>query len=348
MEPLTHFMFGGVLARAGLNRTSALATTTLVLASEAADLDVLSQIKGPIYGLQHHRGFTHTFAGTPLVAGFVVLVLYGFYRAFGRRRGKPGKPPPRWGVLFLLACLAGLGHILLDFTNNYGVRPFEPFSFRWYSWDIVFIVEPVLWVILGAGLVLPSLFGLVTEEVHSSRVRAPRGRAAALAALALVLAFWGFRDFQHRRAVAAVDALAYGGEEPLRASAYPYIFNPFRWYAVVETAGAYHSMIVDSRVPEVDPDGRAVARYKPQPTPITQAAKQSYLGRVYLDWAQYPLMETEALPDPDGGYRVSFSDMRFLYPDFPARRGPNAWVLLDHDLKPVQQHFGWSGRRRQE
>ena len=32
--------------------------------------------------------------------------------------------PPRWGLLFLYACLAGLSHILLDFTNNYGVRPF--------------------------------------------------------------------------------------------------------------------------------------------------------------------------------------------------------------------------------
>src|SRR5438309_5939835 len=47
----------------------------------------------------------------------------------------------RWGVLYLYACLAGLSHILLDFTNNYGVRPFWPFSERWYSWDIVFIVE---------------------------------------------------------------------------------------------------------------------------------------------------------------------------------------------------------------
>src|SRR5438874_13688203 len=46
-----------------------------------------------------------------------------------------------WGLLFCFACLGGLSHLLLDYTNNYGVRPFSPFYPRWYSWDIVFIVE---------------------------------------------------------------------------------------------------------------------------------------------------------------------------------------------------------------
>ena len=73
--------------------------------------------------------------------------------------------PPRWGLLFGLAYLAGLSHILLDFTNNYGVRPFWPFWERWYEWDIVFIVEPVLLVALTLGLVVPALFGLIDQEI---------------------------------------------------------------------------------------------------------------------------------------------------------------------------------------
>ena len=57
-----------------------------------------------------------------------------------------------------MPALPELSHILLDFTNNYGVRPFWPFSEKWYSWDIVFIVEPVMLLFLILGLVVPGLF----------------------------------------------------------------------------------------------------------------------------------------------------------------------------------------------
>ena len=151
MEPITHFLTGACLGRAGLNRKTALATLTLTLAAEAPDLDVLGRFRGPAFSFAHHRGFTHSFLGVPLVAIVVVAFVYLVWRLRKRKLNNPNLPP-RWGLLFLYACLAGLSHILLDFTNNYGVRPFEPFSYKWYAWDIVFIVEPVLWLILLAGL----------------------------------------------------------------------------------------------------------------------------------------------------------------------------------------------------
>ena len=40
LEPITHFLTGAVLARAGFNRKTALATATMTLAAEAPDLDV--------------------------------------------------------------------------------------------------------------------------------------------------------------------------------------------------------------------------------------------------------------------------------------------------------------------
>jgi len=145
------------MGRAGLNRKTALATLTLTLAAEAPDLDVLGRFGGPAFGFAHHRGFTHSFLGIPLTSALVVGVVYLFWRLRGRRTNNP-ELPPRWGLLYFYACLAGLSHILLDFTNNYGVRPFWPFSEKWYSWDIVFIVEPVMLVLLIAGLTVPALF----------------------------------------------------------------------------------------------------------------------------------------------------------------------------------------------
>jgi hypothetical protein len=99
-------------------------------------------------------------------------------------------------------------------------------------------------------------------------------------------------------------------------------------------------MLVDSSIPDVDPDGKMRIRYKPAETPVTLAAKQSYLGRVYLDWAKYPVTETEPVEAPGPGYVVRFRDLRFDYPD-QARRGIlSAAVRLDRNLKAVSESFG--------
>jgi inner membrane protein len=338
MEPITHLLTGACLSRAGFNRKTALATATMVVAAEAPDIDVFSRAGGRVFGFAHHRGITHTLVAVPFVAALVLLIIYGWYR--WRRQGKSlDGLPPRWGLLYGLACLSVLSHLLLDFTNNYGVRPFDPFSYRWHSWDIVFIVEPLMWAVLVAGLVLPSLFALINQEIKSSRKKEPRGRLGAILALAGVVLIWGVRDYEHRRAIAAIEALTYQGSPPLRVSAYPYYLNPFRWYGVVETKNAYLSMWVNSLTPEVDPEDRAIVRYKPQETPVTLAAKRSYLGRVYLDWAQYPMLEVEPLEAPESGYLVRIYDVRYAYPGM-GRLPLGAWVQLDRSLNVVAQSFG--------
>jgi len=333
------------MGRAGLNRKTALATATLTLGAEAADLDVFSRFGGSAFGLNHHRGFTHSFLGVPLVAAAVVGFVYLLWRLRGRRIRNPNLPP-RWGLLFAYACLAGLSHILLDFTNNYGVRPFWPFSERWYSWDIVFIVEPVFLVVLTLGLILPALFSLINEEIGvRDKNAAPKGRLAAALALLAVFACWGLRDYEHRRAVAALQSRSYQGADAIRVSAYPYWVNPFRWYGVVEAPAFFATMDVDSVTPEVDPQAQIQIHYKPEETPVTLAAKKTYLGRVYLSWAQYPLTETEQLQNDPGAsaraaYVVRFRDLRYDYPGRNARAALGAAVLLTRDLQVVDERFG--------
>jgi inner membrane protein len=318
-----------------LNRKTALATATVTLAAEAPDLDVLGNFKGGVFGFAHHRGFTHSFLGLFLVAALVVGFIYGIWRLRGRPVKNPSLPP-RWGLLFVFAYIAGLSHILLDYTNAYGVRPFWPISERWYSWDIVSIVEPVLLILLAGGLVLPGLFRLINEEIGQRR-RGPHGRIAAIVALLGIVTIWGVRDFQHRRAINALEARMYEGADPLRASAYPYMWNPFRWYGVVETDTFFARMLVDTYAPEVDPADRMQIRYKPEETPVTLAAKKSYLGRVYLDWAAYPVTETGETGD---GYVVRFLDLRYIYPD-ESRVPLSARVYLDRELNVESMAFGF-------
>ncbi|HXY49667.1 MAG TPA: metal-dependent hydrolase [Terriglobales bacterium] len=339
MEPITHFLTGACMGRAGLNRKTALATATVTLAAEAPDLDVLGRLHGPVFGFEHHRGFTHSFLGLVLVAALVTGLMYSVWRLRGRRIKNPHLPP-RWGLLFGFAYLAGLSHLLLDFTNNYGVRPFWPLSEMWYSWDIVFIVEPVLPALLLLGLVLPGFFSLIRSEI-GDRQRGPRGRLAAWLALSGMVLLWAVRHYEHRRAVAALDSRTYEGAEPLRVSAYPSWNNPFRWYGVVETRDFFALAPIHSSEPEI---GRVEILFKPEETPVTLAAKQSYLGRSYLDWAQYPFTVTEVLDS--GGYMVEFEDLRFANAWRGSGRRPlSAAVELDRNLKVTAEVFGLRRRK---
>jgi inner membrane protein len=80
MEPITHFLTGACIGRAGLNRKTAYATLAAVLAAEAADIDILWSFAGPVEELKHHRGITHTFIAVPVVAAAAVGVVWLYDR----------------------------------------------------------------------------------------------------------------------------------------------------------------------------------------------------------------------------------------------------------------------------
>jgi inner membrane protein len=267
----------------------------------------------------------------------VVGFMYMVWRLRGRKTNDPNLPP-RWGLLFVFAYIAGLSHILLDFTNNYGVRPFWPFSERWYSWDIVYIVEPVLLIALVLGLIVPSFVALINEEIGAKQ-KGPRGRWAAITALVIVVLTWLVRDYEHRRALSALEARTYEQADPIRVGAYPNMLTPFSWRGVVESKTFFALADVDSLKPEVEPAGNMEIRYKPEETAITLAAKNTFLGRAYLDWAKFPMTQTEVLPE--GGYIVRFEDLRFEQAGVHGGRKPlGCGVELDRDLKMVKEFFG--------
>ena len=155
---------GACVSRAGLNRKTALATLTMVLAFEAPDIDSVFYFKDSIAGLEHHRGITHSLMGAPFMSAGVIAIVYGFYRWRSSRQknasgnASSGALPmlaPNWKLLFVYALMGSLVHLFQDFTNNYGVRPFAPFNEKWYSWYIVFIVDPIMLLVMFLALVLP-------------------------------------------------------------------------------------------------------------------------------------------------------------------------------------------------
>jgi inner membrane protein len=315
MDPVTHLMTGAVLSRAGFNRKAAYATLAMTLAAEAPDLDVLWGFKGPVAAFEHHRGWTHAFVGLPIEAAIVTGVVWMGHRWIeGRRdRNKHTEAAPiHWPRLYLFSLIALASHILLDWTNNYGVRPFFPFNPRWYAGSFVFIIEPVMLLLLLAGLIAPALFGLVSSEVGARRPLY-RGRGWAITALVGIAMLWGWRAFERSKAVDLARNADLDGGPVVRVTADPYPINPFRWQTITETPLLYQVSTVNTRSGEVNFSPQAGVFRKPATTLAALVAKRSWLGHVYLDWAQYPIVN-ETGTDPDGLTIVTFRDLRFIYP----------------------------------
>lgn len=240
MEPVTHVLTGACLARAGFNRKAAYATLTMAVAAEMPDIDTLWGLRGPVEGFAHHRGITHTFVGVPFEAAVLVGAVYLLHRWRVKRaeRVRIGpkfsarpltKAPVRWWALYGCALVALLSHLLLDYTNNYGIRPFYPFNTHWYAASIVFIFDPVMFGMLLVALVVPSLFGLVSSEVGAKR-QAFRGRGLAITALLCVVGWWSLRYAERQRAVEIAMLQSY--EQQQAPVAVPVTASP------VTTAGA--------------------------------------------------------------------------------------------------------------
>ena len=340
MEPVTHILTGACLARTGFNRKVAYATLAMAIGAEFPDIDTLSSLRGPVEGFAHHRGITHTFVALPFEAVIIVAAVYGLHRWRISRAARAQQAtsvtiaPVRWGALYGFVLIALLSHLLLDYTNNYGLRPFAPFNDHWYAASIVFIFDPLIFGVLLAALVLPAVFGLVGAEVGAPAEKF-RGRGWAIAALVLIVALWGTRGVQHATAVqlamqqsvstpaptaapliAAESTLAPTTNTllltPQRVFVSPDPFNLFRWHAATDFGPVYQLADVDTRRGLVSPNDELLAK---QPvTPAILAADRSALGRVYLDWSMMPLVDADTPSEPGEPTVVTFRDLRFMTP----------------------------------
>ncbi|MBD0371293.1 MAG: metal-dependent hydrolase [Pyrinomonadaceae bacterium] len=158
MENVTHSLVGLAAAKAGLERLSPGATALCILAANAPDADVVMTFWGRWVYLHHHRGITHSILGTLSLALLLPLLFYGVEKLFALVRGRPSRF--RLRGLLIASLLVTATHPLLDWTNNYGVRPFLPWNGHWYYGDLVFIVDPCLWLVLGGACFLLTARGL--------------------------------------------------------------------------------------------------------------------------------------------------------------------------------------------
>lgn len=152
MDNLTHSLVGLAAAKAGLERLSPAATTMCVIAANAPDADILTTLRGRWAYLQHHRGITHSIVGTIVLAILIPSVFCLVDYLIARVAGRPTKL--KFRGLLLASLIVSATHPVLDWMNNYGIRPLLPWNSKWYYGDLVFIVDPWIWLSLGGACFL--------------------------------------------------------------------------------------------------------------------------------------------------------------------------------------------------
>ena len=197
-----------------------------MISANAADADFLSILFGDRWTLlQYHRGITHSIVGTIAIGILIPAVAYAIDRIVSNIRKRA--PRIRFRGLLLASMVAAATHPLMDWTNNYGVRPLLPWSGRWFYGDLVFIFDPYIWLTLGSLAFLMtsnskrklfgwSFIGLIATlvVVAASRQRGPEAAAVRIAFVVWIiglLSVIGLRFFGAQRQVGqrtAITALA--------------------------------------------------------------------------------------------------------------------------------------------
>ena len=153
MDPLAHTLVGATMAETRLrNGTAAMAVPAGIFAANAPDVDAVTMFISRDLSLGFRRGWTHgvlAMVVLPLVLTAALLLLD---RAVARVRGRP--PTARAGPLLRLTSAGVLSHPVLDWMNTYGVRFLMPFDGTWFYGDALFIIDPWIWLLGGATVVL--------------------------------------------------------------------------------------------------------------------------------------------------------------------------------------------------
>ena len=153
MDNLTHSLVGLAASKAGLEKLSPQTTLLCILAANAPDSDILALLFGGRWAfLKYHRGITHSIVGTLALVIILPLIFYLIDRLIARIRER------QFTVRLKGLIIAGLSvsatHPLMDWTNSYGIRPLLPLSSQWVYGDLVFIVDPFLWLVFGSACFL--------------------------------------------------------------------------------------------------------------------------------------------------------------------------------------------------
>jgi len=315
MDNLTHTLTGLMLSRAGLNRFYPRATLLLIVSANIPDIDIVAIVRGPLYYFAQHRGVTHSIAAAPVMALLAVLFTCAIARTM---RG--------WAVAWGLALIGVASHLLLDWTNAYGIRLLLPFSPQWFHLDLINLFDLLVWAVLLLGWLAPMVGKLVSAEIGA---QAGTGRGLAIFALSFFLVYDFGRFLSHQRAIEILSSRIYQDGPPIRTAAFPDAsVSPLIWTGYVERPEFVMHFTVNV-LKEFDPTAGKII-FRAAPSPAIDAARHAAPVAVFLGFAQYPSWSVTPVDNPEGARQVELRDWRFPF---------RARALVDSSNRVISSAF---------
>lgn len=343
MDPLAHTLVGAALAEAGLKKRSRYATATLLIGANLPDIDAVAMLWGGDTALYHRRGWSHGILALVLLPLLLAASVWFWHRWRGhhwRGHSASNAPPLRMGAITALSFVAVWSHPLLDWLNTYGVRLLMPFDGRWFYGDTLFIIDPWVWLLAAAGVVLARsgsysaiagwsvLAALGSAALFLSEVASTAVKLLWLIGLAAIAALrWGAPSARARLLVARASfsavvlyvCVAYGlarltearvagaNPSPLEAQANP-----------IPGAPAAHRVVLvyEDFYRVVPAKGKTIDVPRQRPNAIVQAALEDESIRGFVHWMRYPYWHVE---ETTSSWIVTFRDLRYLNPGEPSR-----------------------------
>jgi inner membrane protein len=339
MDNLAHTLVGLTLAKGGLEKRSAFATTALVIGANLPDVDGVTYLVSSDLALLIRRGWTHGIAAILVLSLVLASALVLIDRAIGRRS-------VHFRAIFPLSLLAVATHPLLDWLNPYGMRWLMPFENMWFYGETLFIVDPWMWLVLGGVVFLATSRGIVRMLIWTMlafgtaflvwtgpfdsiagrvlfvtgiaifaliRLRRPPQTERGLQMLqrgALVFIVFYVLSMMVLSTTARRFTLAEFRERGIEVENLmvgPVPMTPFTKDVVARTPQDYRygTFLFWPSVRLILAED-AIPR--PEPSPVVARALVQPEVRGYANWARFPWAEVIDVPE---GYRVILHDMRY-------------------------------------
>ena len=365
MDNITHSLVGWTIARTGLVRTSPYTTAALVIGANLPDYDIVYGMSGGLLSYLHtHRAESHSFLGLIVQAIILTSVLYGINFILRKKIKNHSAIQP---MSCLIAAILGLlSHVLMDFTNSYGVRLLLPFSERWLYGDFIFIVDPWILLILSgaiflgnsrkmkntvawgiaagfisiillitpyASVVVKGVWIMIIGGLIAARtsIKTIMPQRIALSAIILLFGYYAtmFGIKQKAEQILASDSSA---GEVFEQSVAPTFGNIFSWHAFRENDTNISIGYIDNVFSSSE-----VNWFKKYPKNFSnetaRAALGTCTGRTLLRFSRYPVAMIKPTPN---GHLVNIFDARFAITP-PGRAWASGKVLVKEDLSTQEQ-----------
>jgi inner membrane protein len=263
----------------------------MMIGANFPDIDILSAPFGR--AVEFRRGWTHGVLAL-VVLPFVLTGLMLLYDRYRRRGRDPAVP----AQILLLSAISIATHPTLDWMNSYGLRWLMPFDGTWFYGDSLFIIDPWLLIVLGAGV----WFSRQRERSGSPRPWQPARVATAVAA-AYMVGMFGLQNFAEKAALEAITPTGRASQK-LVVTAFP--ANPLRWRVHADDGARYSNGSVSVPSGRLALDSQTLD--KGADDTVVAMALQSPEARPFLDWARLPFYRVSRTAE---GTFVRVTDARY-------------------------------------